>query len=244
MRNIMKERTAEKVHYVIGDIHNEAKKLNSILEQIQPTDSDKVIVLGDIFDRGGEDANPVDVYFMLSGLQGDCIWIRGNHDHWLAYYIKKYFSLPERKREKMPPYFYNSFDLMKQRMTETDMLELADLICGLPLQKEINIDGKKFLFAHAMTSYPSIREADNYYMMGSPELETFFLSGIDGYVSLCGHTVTDNIIWKKGGRFLDEDKHSIWMNEKENVYLMDCGCGFAGGKLACICLEGGERFYE
>lgn len=232
------------MHYVMGDIHNEAKKLNSILEQIQPTYDDDVIVLGDLFDRGGDEADPLGVYFMLSGLQGNCTWIRGNHDQWLADYIKKYFSLSERKRKNMISYFYNSFNLMKQRMTETDMLNLADLIYDLPLQEMIDIDGKKFLLAHAMTSYPSIKEPDIYYMMGDWELETFFLSGIESYISLCGHTTTDSILWKKGGRYLDEYMHSIWVNEKENVYLMDCGCGFAGGKLACICLENGERFYS
>lgn len=150
------------MHYIIGDIHNEVRKLNSILEQIQVTGSDEVIVLGDLFDRGGDDADPVGVYFMLSGLQGQCTWIRGNHDQWLADYIKKYFSLPERKRGKMRPYFYNSFDLIKQRMTENDMLNLADLIYDLPLQKEIDIAGKKFLCAHAMTSYPSVLRAYSY----------------------------------------------------------------------------------
>lgn len=34
------------MHYVIGDIHNEAKKLNNILEQIQVTNDDEVIFWG------------------------------------------------------------------------------------------------------------------------------------------------------------------------------------------------------
>ena len=232
------------MHYVIGDIHNEAKKLNSILDQIQPGHDDEVIVLGDLFDRGGEEADPAGVYFVLSGLQGQCIWIRRNHDQWLADYIEKYFSLSERKRLKMGSYTYNSFDLLKQRMTETDMLNLADLIHNLPLQKEIDIDEKRFLMAHAMTSHPSQSESKDYYMMGNWELETFFLEGIDGYVSLCEHTPTENIVWKKEGRFLGKDRHAIWRNNKENVYLLDCGCGFAGGKLASICLETGECFYS
>ena len=41
-----------------------------------------------------------------------------------------------------------------------------------------------------------------------------------------------------------DDNHSIWMNEKENVILMDCGAGFKSGTLACMCLETGERFYS
>ncbi|MCM1039437.1 MAG: metallophosphoesterase [Ruminococcus sp.] len=232
------------MHYVIGDIHNEVKKLHSILAQIQPGQDDEVIVLGDVFDRGGAEADPAGVYFTLAGLQGRCTWIRGNHDQWLADHIKEYFSVPERKRTKMSPYTYNSFDLLKQKMTETNLLNLADLIHGLPLQKELDIKGKQFLLAHAMTSYPFLKEPKDYYMMGNWELETFFYEGIDGYISLCGHTPTDNILWKKGGEYLDEDLYSIWRNNKENVYLLDCGCGFFRGKLACICLETGKCFYS
>ncbi len=40
------------------------------------------------------------------------------------------------------------------------------------------------------------------------------------------------------------ENRSVWRNEKGNVYMMDCGCGFADGRLACLCLESGERFYE
>lgn len=87
------------MHYVIGDIHNEVRKLDNILEQIQLTDSDKVILLGDLFYRG-EEADPVGVYFAIAGLQDCCIWLGGNHDEGLADYIKKNFSLPKRKRYK------------------------------------------------------------------------------------------------------------------------------------------------
>lgn len=59
------------MHYVVGDIHNELTKLNSILNQIHLTRFDELIVLGDIFDRGGTEADPVGVYFALSGIQGN-----------------------------------------------------------------------------------------------------------------------------------------------------------------------------
>ena len=232
------------MHYVIGDIHNESKKLDGILKQIRLTQDDEVIVLGDLFDRGGADADPVGVYFMLAGLQGKCIWIRGNHDQWLADYIKKYFLLSERRRRKLSPYSYNSFDLMRQRMTETDMLNLADTIGKLPLQKEIEIQGKTYLLAHAMTSFPSVWQPDDYYMMGNWEIDAFFLEGINGYVSVCGHTPTSNVLWKNQRTYPDGHTGSIWINEKQNVFLLDCGCGFAGGRLSCLCLETGERFYS
>jgi predicted phosphodiesterase len=232
------------MHYVLGDIHNELQKLNTVLKQIQLKNTDTLILLGDLFDRGGTNPDPVGLYFTLSGVEAQCIWLRGNHDEWLADYIEKYFSVPERKRERMTAYGYNSFDLIKQRMTEVDMLNLADIIHGLPLQRCLSIDGKEYLFAHAMTSYPSLMEPNDYYMMGNWELDSFFLEGIEGYISVCGHTPTYNIVWKKDGRYLGEYGNSIWVNEKENVFLLDCGCGFGSGKLACMCLETGECFYS
>ena len=144
----------------------------------------------------------------------------------------------------MSVYPYNSFDLLKQRVTETDMWNLAEMIQKLPLQKEFDVVEKKFLCAHAMASDPLVWQPDDYYMMGNCDLDAFFLEGIDGYISLCGHTPTGNILWKNKGTYLDGYMKSTWYNQKENVYLLDCGCGFGGGRLACMCLETGDRFYS
>lgn len=233
------------MHYVMGDIHNESVKLQNVLDQIDLSADDELIVLGDVFDRGGANPDPVGVYFILSGIQGKCTWIRGNHDQWLADYIKKYYSKSERRRQRLFPYSYNSFDIMKQRITEVDLLYLADMILGLPLQKEIAVGDKKYLFAHAMTAYPSVPQEKYYYMMGNYDLDAFFLEGIEGHISICGHTPTANLLWKRDrSMYLDEYRKSIWRNKKGNVYLLDCGCGFGSGRLACMCLETGERYYS
>ena len=232
------------MHYVMGDIHNEVKKLQSVLKRINITKDDELIVLGDLFDRGGATPDPVGVYFTLSGLQGKVTWIRGNHDEWLAKYIYDYFSKSERKQKKMLPYSYNTFDLMVNRLARVDMLDLADIIMKLPVQKDMVIDDKRYLFAHAMTSYPSISESSEYYLMGNYDYDAFLLDGIDGYISMCGHTPTGNVLWKDRNLYMDECQKSIWHNPKENVYLLDCGCGFGTGRLACLCIETGERYYS
>lgn len=231
------------MHYVIGDIHNALNKLKSVLSQINISSRDELIVLGDVFDRGANEADPVGVYFELCKIEGKCVWIRGNHDQWLAEYIKDYYNRSERKKKKMIPYRYNSFELMKNRLTPVDMLDIADLILNLPLQVEKKIDGKNYLFAHAMTFHPDIKEKEEYYLMGNNNLDAFLLNGIDGYVSMCGHTSTDTVMWGKD-LYLDRPQKSIWRNNKGNVYLLDCGCGFGSGKLAGICIETGERFYS
>ena len=231
------------MHYVIGDIHNELEKLKSILKQIGLKPDDELIVLGDVFDRGADKPDPVGVYFELCKIQGKCTWVRGNHDQWLADYIKDYYSKSERKRQKFQPYCYNSFELMKKRLTPVDMLNIADLILGLPLQVEKEINGKSYLFAHAMTSYPSVKEKAAYYLMGNYDYDSFLFDGIDGYISMCGHTPTENLLFRND-LYLDTAKSSIWCNERKNVYLLDCGSGFGMGKLACFCIETGERFYS
>lgn len=233
------------MHYVMGDIHNEVKKLQSVLHQINITKDDELILLGDLFDRGGANPDPVGVYFTISGLQGKVTWIRGNHDHWLAKYIYEYFSKSERKQKKMSPYAYNTFELMAHQLTGVDMLDLADIIMKLPVQKDMVIDNKRYLFAHAMTSYPTVPEASEYYLMGNYDYDSFLLDGIEGYISMCGHTPTGNILWhKERNLYMDEYQKSIWHNPKENVYLFDCGCGFGTGRLACMCIETGERYYS
>ena len=153
------------------------------------------------------------------------------------------FLISFRDQKKILPYAYNTFDLMINRLTRVDMLDLADIIIKLPLQKVMLIEGKHYLFAHSMTSDPSGQESKEYYLKRNHDYESFLLEGVEGYISRCGHTPTGNILWnKEKNLYMDEYQKSIWHNPKENVYLLDCGCGLPGGRLACICLETGERF--
>lgn len=230
--------------YVIGDIHNSLIKLDGILKQISPSYKDNIILLGDLFDRGAAEPDPVGVYFRICGLDARVTWIRGNHDQLLADYIYQYYGFPEKKRGSLRSYRYNSFDLMSKRLTEADMLNIADQIMKLPLQVEMEIDNIKYLFAHAMTFDPSMGEReDKAYLEGLGDMKEYWDKGVEGYVSLVGHTDVQYQFNNPQGRYLDEETNSIWLNNQENVYMVDCGCGLASGRLACICLETGERFY-
>lgn len=231
--------------YIIGDIHNSIKEFKSIIDQIAPSRQDEIVLLGDAFDRGGENPDPVGVYFRILRLSMNVNvkWVQGNHDHMLAEYIYSYYGMVEKKRCNIPPYQYNSFDLMQDRLTQVDLLNLADLIMGLPLQIEINIGSKKYLLAHAMTFDPALGEqVDSLYLEGLEHMGDYWRQGVKGYVSLVGHTDSSYQYNNPHGRYLDGN-HSIWVNDLENVYMLDCGCGLPNGRLACICLETGERFY-
>lgn len=231
------------MHYVIGDIHNENRKLQNMLKRISFGENDRIYMLGDLFDRGGESANPVGVYFTVLGLGERCTVVRGNHDQWLADYIRYYGALPERKQKSCWPYVYESFAMLQRRLTPVDLLQLADFINGFPLQEELELGQKRYLFAHAATFPPGKCKKSDYYLMGGKDGERFARDGFPDYISFCGHHHTSDFA-AFPGRYFDEKNKSVWCNEKGNVYMMDCGCGFASGRLACMCLESGERFYE
>lgn len=230
------------MHYVMGDIHNENRKLETMLKKIVFGENDHVYLLGDLFDRGGESANPAGVFFTVLGLGERCTVVRGNHDQWLADYIRYYEGLPERKRKDCWPYVYNSFAMLQRRLTPVDLLQLADFVDGFPLQEKLELEGKSYLFAHAMTFPPGKWKKREYYLMGGLDSERFVRDGFPDYISFCGHNHTSDFA-AFPGRYLDEENRSVWRNEAGNVYMMDCGCGFGGGRLACLCLESGERFY-
>lgn len=213
--------------YVMSDIHNNYMLFKKMLHAIHFSKEDRLFVLGDIFDRSNHNPNPVDLYFQVLSLGERCIVIRGNHDQWLAEYILDYFSLPERKRRKIEPYRYNSFELLRDRLTPIDLQNLAKDIMQWPLQLQVEINEERYLLSHAMTSLPDELQLQDYYLAGIQD-EVYLERGIPGYISICGHSCT-------GGR--------IWKNRKGNLYAIDCGCGFRDGKLGCLCLETKEEFY-
>ncbi len=223
------------MHYAIGDIHNDDRRLSRMLEKIGFSGEDHLFLLGDLFDRTSYEPDPAGIYFRVLKLGNRCTVVRGNHDTWLAEYITRYFNTPEKKRNRLAPYPYNSFAILSERFTEVDMLALAKKIMEWSLQVCIEINGVKYLLAHACTAMPDRKMQDDYYLMGSffmgnESYETFLCHGREGYISVCGHT---NIMGD--GR--------IWKNKLRNVYMCDCGCGFQDGRLGCLCLETREEIY-
>ena len=72
------------MHYIITDIHNDNRRFTELLQKINLTEKDHLYLLGDLFDRCEDHADPVGVYFQMLGLGEQCTVIRGNLDHWLV----------------------------------------------------------------------------------------------------------------------------------------------------------------
>ena len=220
--------------WVVGDIHNDYASFKQLINIIEERDKEySLYLLGDIFDRSdyGDVAKPLELYFAILDLnerQKRICCLRGNHEKLLSEYINLFYGTPEKKRGKLGKYRYNTFGLLNSRLTEWDLLELANTISKWSIQEEVCVNGINYLLAHARTSNPEIQEQDEYYLSGGYNLETFFKEGVDGYISIVGHTPTKN--------------GDVWVNEKKNVIMLDTGCGFRSGKLSCICIDTGEVY--
>lgn len=64
---------------VIGDVHGCDVALDALLQLVAPTSDDRIVLLGDIVDRGPGSRQCVDVLLNLSGMC-ELVFIRGNHE--------------------------------------------------------------------------------------------------------------------------------------------------------------------
>jgi serine/threonine protein phosphatase 1 len=73
--------------FAIGDIHGGLKALIQVLNQLQVTEKDTLIFMGDYVDGWSESAQVIDFLINLSE-KIDCIFIKGNHDVWCENWLK------------------------------------------------------------------------------------------------------------------------------------------------------------
>lgn len=225
--------------YCISDIHNDYSNFVKLLKKINfVPESDRLYVLGDVFDRGAE---PLELYSLLRDCSDFTTVIMGNHDDWFADFLYAYL---EGLRND---YFDVTFELIRNKMSAQELLELANWIKGQPLYVRADIDGEDFLLAHGQTFKNMEQVSRRDILMGEQLDFNYLMNGIQGVSSVIGHTPTDVI-----RKWVGHDEccpNTVWTNKKANVYCIDCGNGFRkyesapGSRLAALCLETKETFY-
>ena len=127
-------------------------------------------------------------------------------------------------------------ELMEERLTSVDLLNLADWIDSKPYFIELILDGKYYQIAHAQTFPTPNRVRDmQWFYMGDFHHECFirgeeeFLKG----ASVVGHTPTNN--------------YKIWKSNSGRTIRIDCGNGFqycgCNGTLGAIRLNDMDEYY-
>lgn len=214
--------------YVVSDIHNDADRFKQLLKLINFSTKDILIINGDIFDRGDK---PVELYFEI--LKHPNIYvIQGNHDVWVKNEIREKYA-----GKTVGEYLaYNTVNLMAERLTQVDLLNLADWIDEKPYYIELLLDNQAFQLAHAQT-YPTpgrIFDVKKFYM-GDFHHESFLRgeNEFSNIISVVGHTPTTD--------------GKIWRSQSGRTVRIDCGNGFncygCNGRLAALRLNDMREYY-
>ncbi|WP_409968951.1 metallophosphoesterase [Bengtsoniella intestinalis] len=229
--------------YVTADLHGDYTKYTVLLEKINLSSKDALVILGDVIDRGSQgikilmDIMGRDNVFMLLGNHEQialaCLEVLGQEitEESIA-------NLEAATTDMLVEWLYNlggqatldGFSKLSQPDKEAVLAYLEEL----PLYEEFEINGQTYLLVHGgLENFAPDKEMDDY---TADELIWHRIDYgrryFDDKMIMTGHTPTRNI-----------DGHHVDRIYQNNGHIaMDCGAGF-GGVLGCICLNTGEEFY-
>lgn len=160
---------------VLSDIHGNLLALESVLEDIQANECEKILFLGDYALAGPEPSDTVN--FCMSLSEHDNVeMIQGNTDEMIANYSEEVFE----KVAKNAPIMANAL----KEEAETLSKNQIDFLKNLPATKSLTIDGVKIMMVHGSP------RRNNEDIMPDTLLDKVaeMLTGVDANLILCGHT--------------------------------------------------------
>lgn len=241
----------DKEVYVIGDIHNEGTMFKRLIKRIGfniNSENQHLILLGDLFDRGCH-PDPILIHKLIKDGCNISVCI-GNHDIWLYNKIISHIEGNASQHLMLGGWCIESeiietFNYFRKE-SDIELLDLAMMINGFNRQIEIHMpNGKKFLTAHSQCHSPIEGTRDYKDYCFTDYDYQYFKNGIDGFVCVNGHFVTNQARWMYG--FEERNPFEILMNNRNNVYYIDCGSGLnrqSVARLAAIRLNDMKVFYQ
>lgn len=134
---------------VIGDVHGCAETLKLLITKIQPTSKDRIIMLGDYFDRGPKSAE-VYKYLQVMNSVWNCTFLKGNHEHMMVKAIRD---------NNDDLWMYNGGFYTKESFKNNPDIKFGEVINwakDLPLWTE----SEKYYFVHAGLPYGNPEDND------------------------------------------------------------------------------------
>lgn len=256
--------------YVMSDIHGCYDELMKMLEKIQFSSDDTLIIAGDYMDRGSQSLEMLD---WILDTPDNVILIKGNHDAEFVEYVRYLDALKKQvdyeidddssddtKRlyvdtrfiAKVSWQMYDYYGTIRELINKRDislsrLKKWSKALSALPYIYETDVNGRHFVIVHAgyiekdqLFGYPSI---EDFYIYARDE--AYFQGGKRDAVIVAGHTPTISTRHEMytGGRIYK--RYSDELNC--TYYDIDCGVVFRNlrgeGNLACLRLEDEKEFY-
>ena len=233
--------------YAVSDIHGCYDKYRKLLKKIDFGSEDTLYVLGDVIDRG-----PAGFRILLDmASQPNIVNLLGNHEAMAIEALpgilrcigEEEDMFTEDEADAVDLWFYNGGELSFADLlwlNEDEAQRVIDYMNSMPLYKEIDVGGRKFILLHGgLENFSESRPLTDYepeeILWCRPEPDTVYY--LDNYV-IFGHTPVQLLC----NGFGEEDGTAKIFHNKKAIDI-DCGCAFPGGQLACLCLDTMEEFY-
>ena len=230
--------------YVFSDVHGDVDSYWKMLKLIRFSKEDRLIVLGDVCDRGNDSA---EIYLDLMQRK-NAVCIKGNHELMAESVLPYMFSLerkPSRSRYKSAydNWMENGGDatvLSLYRYSDSARLRILEYIREMPLYLSLTVGEREFLLVHAgIGDYVEGKPMEEYtareLVWSAPDLHTPLWEDKNKYL-IVGHTPT---------MLISRQKPPMIYRAKSRVIDIDCGNAYrsVGGRLGCLRLEDMQEFY-
>lgn len=216
---------------IIGDVHGCDKALRALLEKLKPGEEDRLILLGDLFDRGPESW---EVFRTVQGLEKEFgerfTLLLGNHEDYLL-------------QEKISLYLRRIWERVGRGAAVKSFREHGERMeDAAPWIRE---HGRTFYrdemiqCVHAGLLVDPIETNDRETMIHDHGIA--MRNVYQGPVTVVGHIGLDKPVWFKGdGETAEVLEYGVWKELPEmGAICIDTGCG-KGGRLTGMIVEEGK----
>lgn len=235
--------------YVMSDLHGEYEKYQQMLQRIDFSEDDTLIIAGDLCDRG---ENSVKLYLDVMARRNVFV-IKGNHEEMAEEYLPCLLDVYDenpvdlRKLLTQKDLWYwaeNGGDATIRSILpehESTKRRILQFIQSLPYYKEVDVNGNHYIIIHGGPGkyHPGMQIDDVQYhdlLWSRPDYDGRYFGDENTYL-IVGHVPT----------FLMRPVQApaTIYRGRGNVIAIDCGAVFSAifGRLGCLCLDTNEEFY-
>ena len=220
--------------YACADIHGRKDKFDRLLGKISLQRDDKLIIIGDVIDRGPDGI--ILLQEMMANPQ--FLLMLGNHEYMMLNAVEHSKDFMAIRR-----WYNNGGQVTHQaflELSEDKQNEIIRYLQSLPVNLSVKASGREYLLVHGSPMSCFSRNDVKY--LDAIEYSVWERIQVnmdvpDHQTIVFGHTPTN--------RYRGSDlPMKIWHGK--GLIGIDCGCAFAeyGGQLGCICLDTLEEYYS
>ena len=224
-------------HYVMSDLHGEIRCFHAMLEKIQFSDEDRLLILGDVVDRGPD---PIGLLKEIMDMP-NAEMLLGNHEYMMLQYMSPEATEIDHRRWNRNG---NGPTLDGFRaLTEEQQGEVLDFLMTRPDHLETIVAGRSFFLVHG---FPGENTYERVWKRPEPDTT----NPVPGHRLIVGHTPVCCL-----GRSEAEELSycEALANRGEFMRIfhgpgfidVDCSCGYPipAAALACLRLEDMMEYY-